>query len=144
MGSTRVLPAPELSRKPSGLMSPTETSVGGLIMNQWLTAALWMGLALAASIVSIRLAISVALIEILFGVIGGNFLGLQVTPWVNFLAGFGSVLLTFLAGAEIEPDTLRRHWRPVLAIGFVSFLFPFLGAMMFARYALHWNWDSAK
>jgi Kef-type K+ transport system membrane component KefB len=113
-------------------------------MNQWLTAALWMGLALAASIVSIRLAISVALIEILFGVIGGNFLGLKVTPWVDFLAGFGSVLLTFLAGAEIEPASLRRHWRPVLAVGFVSFLFPFLGAMAFARYGLHWSWNGAK
>jgi Kef-type K+ transport system membrane component KefB len=113
-------------------------------MNQWLTAALWMGLALAASIVSIRLAISVALIEILFGVIGGNFLGLQVTPWVDFLAGFGSVLLTFLAGAEIEPDALRRHLRPVLAVGFISFLFPFLGAMAFAYYALHWTGNAAK
>jgi len=113
-------------------------------MNQWLTAALWMGLALAASIVSIRLAISVALIEILFGVIGGNFLGLQETPWVNFLAGFGSVLLTFLAGAEIEPDALRRHWRPVLTVGFISFLLPFLGAMAFARFALHWPWNGAK
>ncbi len=113
-------------------------------MNQWLTAALWMGLALAAALVSIRLAISVALIEILFGVIGGNFLGLQVTPWVNFLAGFGSVLLTFLAGAEIEPETLRRHWRPVLSIGFISFLFPFVGAMAFARYGLQWPWNAAK
>lgn len=113
-------------------------------MNQWLTAALWMGLALAASLVSIRLAISVALIEILFGVIGGNFLGLRVTPWVDFLAGFGSVLLTFLAGAEIEPESLRRHWRPVLAIGFISFLLPFVGAMLFAHYGLHWSWNGAK
>src|SRR2546428_11326493 len=109
-------------------MSPTDLSVGGLTMNQWLTAALWMGLALAASIVSIRLAISVALIEILFGVLGGNFLGLHTTPWVDFLAGFGSVLLTFLAGAEIEPEAPRRHWRPVLSIGFLSFLVPFLRA----------------
>jgi Kef-type K+ transport system membrane component KefB len=113
-------------------------------MNQWLTAAVWMGLALAASIYSVRLGISVALAEILFGVIGGNFLHLEVTPWVDFLAGFGSVLLTFLAGAEIEPETLRRHWRPVLSIGFVSFLFPLLGAMFFARYALHWPWHAAK
>src|SRR5207245_2089185 len=125
-------------------MSPTDLSVGGLTMNQWLTAALWMGLALAAALVSIRLAISVALIEILFGVIGGNFLGLRVTPWVNFLAGFGSVLLTFLAGAEIEPETLRRHWRPVLSIGFISFLFPFLGAMAFACSGLHWTWKASK
>lgn len=113
-------------------------------MNEWLTAALWMGLALAASLVSIRLAISVALIEILFGVIGGNFLGLQETPWVNFLAGFGSVLLTFLAGAEIEPEALKRHLRPVLVVGFISFLFPFLGAMAFARFLLHWSWNGAK
>jgi Kef-type K+ transport system membrane component KefB len=113
-------------------------------MNQWLTAALWMGLALAAAIVSIRLAISVALIEILFGVIGGNFLGLHVTPWVDFLAGFGSVLLTFLAGAEIEPESLKRHWRPVLVIGFISFLFPFLGALAFAHSVLHWSWNGAK
>jgi Kef-type K+ transport system membrane component KefB len=113
-------------------------------LNQWLTAALWMGLALAASIVSIRLAISVALIEILFGVIGGNFLGLHTTPWVDFLAGFGSVLLTFLAGAEIEPEGLRKHWRPVLTIGFISFLFPFLGAMAFAHYLLHWTANASK
>src|SRR5438132_758648 len=103
-------------------MSPAESISRRTQMNQWLTAALWMGLALAASIVSIRLAISVALVEILFGVIGGNFLHLTVTPWVDFLAGFGSVLLTFLAGAEIEPETLRRHWKPVLSIGFISFL----------------------
>ena len=35
-------------------------------MNEWLTAAVWMGLALAASLISIRLAISVALVEIIY------------------------------------------------------------------------------
>src|SRR5438046_3159432 len=50
------------------------------------------------------------------GVIGGNFLGFQTTPWIDFLATFGSGPLTFLAGAEIEPESLRRHissqhWR---------------------------------
>ncbi|NMC82501.1 MAG: cation:proton antiporter, partial [Armatimonadetes bacterium] len=108
-------------------------------MNQWLTAALWMALALAASVVSIRFAISVALTEIMFGVIGGNFLHLQVTDWVNFLAGFGSVLLTFLAGAEIEVDVMRHHWKPVLAIGLVSFLLPFAGAWLFALYVAGWS-----
>lgn len=113
-------------------------------MNQWLTAALWMGLALAASVVSIRLAISVALTEIMFGVIGGNLLHLQVTEWVNFLAGFGSVLLTFLAGAEIEVDTMRQHWKPVLAIGSVSFFAPFFGAWAYAYYVAGWPSDGAK
>lgn len=63
-------------------------------MNIWLDAAFWIGLALAASVISIRLGISVAMVEIMVGVIGGNFLNLHTTPWVDFLAGFGSVLLT--------------------------------------------------
>jgi len=113
-------------------------------VNQWLTAALWMALALAASVVSIRFAISVALIEILFGVIGGNLLHLQVTEWVTFLAGLGSVLLTFMAGAEIEVEAMRRHWKPVLAIGFVSFLLPFFAAWAYALHVAHWQPDGAK
>ncbi|MCX5643138.1 MAG: cation:proton antiporter [Phycisphaerae bacterium] len=47
--------------------------------------------------------------------------------------------MTFLAGAEIEPDALRKHWKPALAIGFVSFLMPFLGVMAVARWLLHWS-----
>ncbi len=113
-------------------------------MNQWLTAALWMALALAASVVSIRFAVSVALTEIMFGVIGGNLLHLQVTEWVTFLAGLGSVMLTFLAGAEIEVETMRRHWKPVLSIGFVSFLAPFLGAWAYAYYIAGWSPNGAK
>jgi Kef-type K+ transport system membrane component KefB len=113
-------------------------------MNQWLTAALWMALALAASVVSIRFAISVALTEIMFGVLGGNLLHLQVTEWVTFLAGLGSVLLTFMAGAEIEMETMRAHWKPVLAIGVVSFLLPFLGAWAYALYIAHWDPNGAK
>jgi NhaP-type Na+/H+ and K+/H+ antiporter len=45
----------------------------GLLQNIWLVAAIWMGLAFIASLISIRLGISVALIEILVGVIAGNF-----------------------------------------------------------------------
>ena len=71
--------------------------------NIWFIAAAWMGIALLASLISIRIGISVALVEIFLGVIGGNFLGFHTTPWIDFLASFGSVLLTFLAGAEIEP-----------------------------------------
>ncbi|HLH79131.1 MAG TPA: cation:proton antiporter [Chthonomonas sp.] len=113
-------------------------------MNVWLTAALWMALALAASIVSVRLAISVALTEILFGILGGNALHLQVTEWVNFLAGFGSVMLTFLAGAELEPEVLKRHWKESIAIGLVGFFAPFLGAWAYALYIAHWNPNAAQ
>ena len=112
--------------------------------NVWFIAAAWMGMALLASFISIRLGISVALIEILVGVIGGNFLGFHTTPWIDFLASFGSVLLTFLAGAEIEPESFRKHLKPSLIIGGISFLFPFLGAMAFAYFVIHWNLHAAE
>src|SRR6266702_8557269 len=102
-----------------------------------------MLLAFVASLVSIRTGISVALIEIGMGVIGGNFLGLETSEWVNFLASFGAVLLTFLAGAEIDPDSLRVHLKAALAIGFVSFLAPFLGAWGFAYWVTGWTYQGA-
>ena len=112
--------------------------------NIWFTAATWMGLALLASLISLRVGISVALIEILVGVLGGNFLGIHTTPWIDFLASFGSVLLTFLAGAEIDPESLRKHLKPSLVIGSVSFFFPFLGAMAFAYYVIGWTLHAAQ
>jgi Kef-type K+ transport system membrane component KefB len=111
--------------------------------NQWLQAALLMGLALAATLLSLRIAISIALLEIMVGVIGGNFLPLQRTEWVNFLAGFGSILLTFLAGAEIEPSILRKKFKESVGIGFLSFLMPFLGAMVYAYYIGGWTFQQA-
>lgn len=112
--------------------------------NIWFLAAAWMGLALVASLISIRVGISVALLEIGVGVIAGNFLGLQTAPWIDFLAGFGAILLTFLAGAEIDPDSFRRYLKPSLAIGFVSFLLPFLGAWAFAYLVAGWDVRAAQ
>ena len=72
----------------------------------WFHSALWLGLAFLASLISIRVAISVALIEIVLGAVAGNLVGLQITDWVNFLAGFGAILLTFLAEHEL-PHRMR-------------------------------------
>src|SRR3990172_8995403 len=94
----------------------TRFTRGVMEQNVWLVASGWMALALIASLISIRIGISVALIEILVGVFAGNFLGLHTTAWIDFLAMFGAVLLTFLAGAEIDPDSLRRHLKPALVI----------------------------
>jgi len=111
----------------------------------YFVAMVWVGLALAASVVSMRTAISVALVEICVGVIGGNFLGLDAkAEWIKFLAGFGSVLLTFLAGAEIEPEVLRKYGKESISIGLFSFLLPFLGAVGYALYIAHWSPDAAK
>jgi Kef-type K+ transport system membrane component KefB len=113
--------------------------------NTWYIAMIWIGLALLASIISMRTAISVALVEICVGVIGGNFLGLDPkVEWISFLAGFGAILLTFLAGAEIEPQILRKYAKESIGIGFLSFLLPFLGAMAYAYYVAGWTPDASK
>jgi Kef-type K+ transport system membrane component KefB len=112
----------------------------------WFTATIWAVLALAAAMVAKRTGVSVALVEIVVGIIAGNFLGMAPTSkaeWITFLAGFGSILLTFMAGAEIEPGVLRKYLKESLAIGFVAFLLPFVGAMLFARYAAGWAWPGA-
>ena len=106
-------------------------------------AAAWMALALVASLISIRLGVSVALAEIFVGIVAGNFFGLHTNDWIDFLATFGSGLLTFLAGAEIDPASLRRHLKPSLAIGAVSFAAPFLGAFAFAYFVAHWEIHAA-
>src|SRR6266481_211126 len=115
-----------------------------MMENIWLASAVWIGLALASSLISIRLALSVALIEIMVGALGGNLIGLPLTPWVNYLAGFGAILLTFLAGAEVDMAVVKRNVGASLGIGFVSFLLPYLGCMLAARYLLDWPWPQAQ
>ncbi len=112
--------------------------------NVYLIAAFWIGLAFLASLLSIRLGIAVALMEIFLGVLAGNFLGLQTTSWIDFIASFGSVLLTFLAGAEIDPDSLRRHLKASFAIGFAAFLAPVLGVFALAYWGAHWDLHAAE
>ncbi len=112
--------------------------------NIWLQSALWIGLALIASLSSVWLGISVALTEIVVGALAGNLIGLHLTDWLNYLAGFGAILLTFLAGAEIDPNVVRKHFRSTLAIGLMGFFAPYLGVMLFARYGLGWPWPQAQ
>lgn len=112
--------------------------------NQWLQATLWIGLALVATLISLRIAVSIALIEIIAGVIGGNFLPLQRTEWVNFLAGFGSILLTFLAGAEVDPVVMKRNFKESMTIGIIAFFAPFLGVMAYAYYIAGWSLPEAQ
>ena len=112
--------------------------------NVWLASSLWIGLALVASVISVWLTISVALIEIVIGAVAGNLVGLPLAPWVNFLAGFGAILLTFLAGAEIDPQVVRRNFWSSMTIGIVGFLAPYLGVFCFARYVVGWPWEQSQ
>jgi Kef-type K+ transport system membrane component KefB len=112
--------------------------------NVYAVAAVWIALAFVASLISIRAGLSVALVEILVGVFGGNVLHISPNEWINFVAGFGSVLLTFLAGAEIDPKSLRRFIFPSLVIGGIGFAAPFAGAWAFAALVLHWQFHASQ
>jgi Kef-type K+ transport system membrane component KefB len=99
---------------------------------------------LLAGMLSVELAVSVALIEISLGVVLGNAAGFQSPPWMDFLASFGSIVLTFLAGAEVDPDVMREKLKESVLIGGVSFLAPFLGAWWFCEGALGWTRPAAQ
>src|SRR5712692_6056151 len=113
----------------------------------WALAALWLGLALVASLISIWLRISTALSEIVVGtiaqliigaVIGSAVLGTDES-WIKFLAGIGAIVLTFLAGAELDPQVFKLKWKEAGAIGLASFFLPFLVCAAAARYLLGWE-----
>jgi Kef-type K+ transport system membrane component KefB len=108
-------------------------------MTDLATAAVLGGLIVLASVISVEFGISVAIVEIALGVFARNALGVQTTPWIDFLGTFAGIVLTFLAGAEVDPALLRRQWRPALLMGGLSFLLPFIGVALFARYVAGWN-----
>ena len=114
-------------------------------------AALWLGLALVASLASIWLRIATALSEIVVGTIAqvviGALIGTAVLgadeTWIKFLSGAGAIVLTFLAGAELDPEVFRRKWKEATVIGLVSFFAPFLGCAAAARWLLGWDVDAS-
>jgi Kef-type K+ transport system membrane component KefB len=96
-----------------------------------------------ASFVSLRLGISVAIIEIILGAAGGA-LGLENQPWMIYLARFGGVFLTFLAGTEIDTTLFKERFSASFQIGALSFLIPFLGTVCFCYFVAHWDLDAAS
>ncbi len=113
-------------------------------MDNLLVALLAGTLILLASMLSVELGLSVALIEITMGVVGANLFGLQTTGWIDFLASFASIVLTFLAGAEVDVDLMREKAKESLLIGGLSFLLPFIGAMAFAYWGLGWSVQASQ
>jgi Kef-type K+ transport system membrane component KefB len=110
-------------------------------------AALWLSLAVVATIIANHLKVSMALVEICVGIAAGfvaerfcgpDALGANV-EWLRFLAASGAVLLTFLAGAELDPTVLRSKWKEVTLVGLFSFAAPFLGCAALAYYFLGWD-----
>ena len=112
--------------------------------NMWLVAGAWMLLAAVSAFVAIRVKMPAALIEIVIGFLAGNLIALRTNAWIDFVAGFGSILLTFLAGAEIDPKVLRKQLVPSTVLGAASFAAPFLAAMAFTFFLGHWTANASK
>jgi Kef-type K+ transport system membrane component KefB len=96
------------------------------------------GLVLISSLISLRLGLSVAIIEIIFGVIAGN-LGLGTENWMLYLANFGGIILTYLAGTEIDTKMMRENFKESFLIGSFSFLLPFIGTVAYTYYLSNWS-----
>ncbi|HKC30613.1 MAG TPA: cation:proton antiporter [Burkholderiales bacterium] len=117
----------------------------------WALAALWLGLALIATLVSIWLRVATALSEIVVGTIAQLLIGALVGTavlggdqgWIKFLSGTGAIVLTFLAGAELDPEVFRRKWKEATAVGLISFFAPFFGCAAAARWLLGWGVEAS-
>jgi len=113
-------------------------------MSDIAVAAVLAATILVASMVSVEIGISVALIELGAGVVVGNALNIDVPSWLSFLGSFAGILLTFLAGAEVDVPQLRREWKVSGSIGLVSFGAPFVVVALLAYYGLGWNHRQAE
>jgi Kef-type K+ transport system membrane component KefB len=91
-----------------------------------------------SSLLSLRFGLSVAIIEILLGATGGYF-GLKSEEWMTYLAGFGGIVLTYLAGTEIDTRLMREKFKESMLIGGFSFLCPFLGVFLYTFYVAGWT-----
>ena len=110
----------------------------------WWEAIVWIGLALISSLISLRIGVSVALVELVVGIIAGNTFHPQITEWINFLASFGAIILTFLAGAELESHIVRRFWKENLILGAIGFFAPFALSWFVAQSFLGWSLREAQ
>src|SRR5580700_2757323 len=114
--------------------------------NVWAVASMWVGLALIATLLAIWLKISTALSEIVVGTVAQLIIGAFLVQgglgakagWISFLAGTGAIVLTFLAGAELDPVIFRMKWKEATVVGLVGFFGPFLGCTAIAHYVLGW------
>jgi Kef-type K+ transport system membrane component KefB len=107
-------------------------------------AALLAVTILLASMVSIEIGLSVALIELAAGVAVGNLFTVTVPDWLSFVGTFAGVMLTFLAGAEVDVPQFRREWQASISIGAVSFVAPFVVALGACYWLAGWNRDQAE
>jgi Kef-type K+ transport system membrane component KefB len=102
-------------------------------------AAVLAAVVVVASMISVELGVTVALIELTLGVVVGNVFDLGTSDWLDFIAKFASIVLTFLAGMEVDPGYMRRRLPASLGIGFASFAGPFVVTSLVSYFVLDWT-----
>ena len=102
-------------------------------------AAVLAAVILVAGVLSVELGVTVALLELTLGVVAGNVFHLQSQDWLDFIAKFASIVLTFLAGMEVDPAYMRRRLGASVGLGVVSFAGPFVVASACASFFLDWS-----
>jgi len=95
-----------------------------------------------ASFVSLKLGLSVAIVEIVLGAAAGN-LGLKPEEWMTYMAGFGGIILTFLAGTEIDTRLMKEKFKASFLIGTLSFLLPFGAVFLYAFFIAGWTYQAS-
>jgi len=113
-------------------------------MSDIAVAAVLAATILVASTISVEIGLSVALIELFAGAVVGNAFHIDVPNWLSFIGSFAGIVLTFLAGAEVDVPQLKREWRASLSMGFVSFFGPFAVVGLLAYFGLGWNRRQAE
>jgi Kef-type K+ transport system membrane component KefB len=102
-------------------------------------AAVLGAVVLLASMLSVELGITVALLELTLGVVVGNIFGLHSSEWLDFIAKFASIVLTFLAGMEVDPIYMRDRAKATLGVGVTSFLGPFIVTTLVSYLLIGWT-----
>ena len=113
----------------------------------YLIAAFWLLAAVISTIIANRLKISIALMEIIVGILIG-FLAFKLNyteklalneEWLKFVTGLGAIMLTFLSGTELNPSVMKKKFKEVTIIGLIGFLAPFIGCSLIAYYLIGWD-----
>lgn len=108
-------------------------------------ASIWFLLAVISTVIATKLGLATALTEIAVGAVASLIIakiGVSIGEnelWIKFFAAVGAIMLTFLAGAELEPEVLKSRWKETIGIGLVAFFAPFLGCTAFAYWILDWS-----
>jgi len=95
-----------------------------------------------SSLISLKIGLSVAIVEIILGAAAGN-LGLKPEEWMTYMAGFGGIILTFLAGTEIDTRLMKEKFKASFLIGTLSFLLPFLAVFLYTFFVAGWSYKAA-